>query len=67
MAQRTVTILVDDFDGETEAAETIPFALDGVTYEIDLAAANAATLRETLAPYIEVARRTGGRKRRGRA
>jgi hypothetical protein len=65
MASRTEIILVDDFDEEKEAAETVTFALDGVSYEIDLAEEHAAELRELLAPYIENGRRTGGRKRRG--
>ncbi|HTT86169.1 MAG TPA: Lsr2 family protein [Acidimicrobiales bacterium] len=47
--------LVDDFDG-TEAAETIRFALDGKSYEIDLSKSNANELRRTLRPYIDRAR-----------
>lgn len=35
MAQRVITTLVDDIDG-TEAAETISFAVEGKSYEIDL-------------------------------
>lgn len=44
MATITTTTLVDDVDG-TEAVETVGFALDGVTYEIDLSAVNASRLR----------------------
>jgi nucleoid-associated protein Lsr2 len=44
------------------AAHTVPLALDGVTYEIDLFDDNAAALRDELARYISAARRTGGRK-----
>ncbi|MFC4003171.1 Lsr2 family protein [Prauserella oleivorans] len=62
MAQRVLVSLVDDLDG-SEADETVEFGLDGVTYEIDLSADNAEELRDTLAPYIEHARRAGGRKR----
>jgi Lsr2 len=47
--------LVDDFDG-TEAAETIRFALDGKTFEIDLSKANASELRRSLRPYVDRAR-----------
>ena len=47
--------LIDDFDG-TEASETVKFALDGKTYEIDLSKANANELRRTLRPYIERSR-----------
>ena len=61
MAQRVVTILEDDFDGG-EAIETIAFALDGVTYELDVNDKNAKKLRAVLQPFIEHARRTGGRK-----
>ena len=40
MAQRVQVQLLDDITGE-EAAETITFGLDGVSYEIDLSADNA--------------------------
>ena len=43
MAQRVNIVLEDDLDG-SEADETVTFALDGVTYEIDLNAKNAAAL-----------------------
>ncbi|WP_409483853.1 histone-like nucleoid-structuring protein Lsr2 [Arsenicicoccus dermatophilus] len=61
MAQRVQVILEDDIDGGP-AAETITFALDGVTYEIDLSEDNAAKLREDLAQWIGHARRSGGRR-----
>lgn len=61
MAQRVQVILVDDVNGG-EATETIEFALDGVSYEIDLNDENAAKLREDLAPWIGQARRSGGRR-----
>lgn len=62
MTARTVIELIDDLDG-TPATQTVTFALDGVNYDIDLGDTNAATLRETLAPWISHARRTGGRRR----
>lgn len=68
MAKRVQVIHTDDLDG-SEADETISFALDGIAYSIDLSAANAATLRETFAPYIVAgerdrsARRTPGRRK----
>ena len=37
-------------------------ALDGVNYEIDLSATNAAKLRDDLAKWVANGRRTGGRK-----
>jgi hypothetical protein len=65
VAQQTILELVDDLDGEP-AEETVAFALDGVEFAIDLSAANAARLRDTLAEFVGHARRTGGRKARGR-
>ena len=59
MAQKIVTTLVDDLDG-SEASETIVFGLDGRSYEIDLTDKHASKLREVLAPYLGVARKTGG-------
>ncbi|WP_020666964.1 histone-like nucleoid-structuring protein Lsr2 [Amycolatopsis nigrescens] len=64
MAQQVLVSLVDDIDG-SEADETVEFALDGVTYQIDLSEDNAGELRDALAQYVEHARRSGGRKRTG--
>ena len=61
MAQRIV--LVDDLDG-TDGAETVGFALDGVSYEIDLNDKNATRFRESFAEYVQHARRTAGRSTR---
>jgi nucleoid-associated protein Lsr2 len=66
MAQKVQVILVDDFDGG-EAAETVSFALDGVSYEIDVSEKNATALRDALAPWVGHARRVGGRSSGGRA
>ncbi|GGB87338.1 hypothetical protein N798_12950 [Knoellia flava TL1] len=66
MAQRVQVLLVDDIDN-TDADETVTFALDGVSYEIDLNNANAAKLRDALAPWVGHARRSGGRKSTGRS
>lgn len=66
MAQRIQVILEDDIDGAS-ADETVTFALDGVTYEIDLSSDNAAKLRDALAPWVGHARRVStGRKTSGR-
>lgn len=65
MAQKVNIVLVDDIDG-SEAEETVSFALDGSTYEIDLSAENAQRLRDSLAPFIGHARRASSRARRGR-
>jgi hypothetical protein len=66
MAQKVLVQLVDDLDGTTSTeVETVQFGLDGVVYEIDLAESNAQRLRTTLGEYVDVARRTGGRVKRG--
>jgi Lsr2 len=59
MAQQVQVILVDDLDGGP-AQETVSFALDGASYEIDLNSDNAARLREELATWVGHARRIGG-------
>jgi hypothetical protein len=66
MAQKVEVLLLDDLTGE-KADETVSFALDGVQYEIDLSAGNAAKLREGLAPFTEAARKIGGGRRAARA
>jgi hypothetical protein len=70
MAQKVQVILVDDVDGG-EAEESVSFALDGVSYEIDVSNENANALREALSPWIgharKVAGRSGGRARSGSA
>ena len=61
MAQEVITKVIDDLDG-TEAAETVSFAIDGESYEIDLNDKNAAALRKALDRYRAVARSgTAGR------
>ncbi|MEV4439823.1 Lsr2 family protein [Streptomyces sp. NPDC049577] len=65
MAQKVQVLLVDDLDGG-EADETVTFALDGKTYEIDLNTDNADKLRAALEPYTKSGRRTGGRAAAGR-
>src|ERR1700756_1105615 len=66
MAKKVTVTLVDDFDGEASADETVEFGLDGVSYEIDLSTKNAKKLRENLRVGGKKGRRVGGR-RRGRA
>ncbi|MEU0792438.1 Lsr2 family protein [Amycolatopsis sp. NPDC005961] len=61
MAQKVLVEIVDDLDGGT-ATQTVPFALDGVSYEIDLSDENAQALRDEFARYIEAGQRTGGRR-----
>jgi hypothetical protein len=68
MAQKVQIVLIDDIDGG-RADETIRFALDGTSYEIDLSATNAARLRNAVAEYVGHARkapaRAGSRRPRG--
>lgn len=68
MASKVQVVLIDDLDGG-DADRTVSFALEGMGYEIDLSTANAAKLRDALAPYIEAGRRASGKRatRRGRA
>jgi len=56
MAKRVQVIHTDDIDG-SEAAETIAFSLDGITYSIDLSEDNAKKLRNAIAPYIAAGER----------
>jgi Lsr2 len=67
MAQKVNIILVDDLDGGS-ADENVKFGLDGVNYEIDLSAANAAELRSSLERFVTAARKaSGGRVQRAKA
>ena len=60
MSQKVQVILVDDVDGGP-AAETLKFAFDGASYEIDLSTAHAGEFRVALAPWVSAARKTSGR------
>lgn len=62
MAQKVHIVLVDDID-ESEADESVSFALDGKEYTIDLSDEHATALREALAPYVAHARPVSGRRR----
>ena len=62
MAQKVQIILEDDLDG-TEASETVSFALDGTSYEIDLTAENAAEMRDAFARYVGHARKVSSSRR----
>lgn len=73
MARKTTIVLEDDLTGrvlEEGHGETVTFALDGQTYEIDLSGDNAGQLRADLGRYVEAARKTsasrsGTSRRRG--
>jgi hypothetical protein len=68
MAQKVLVQFVDDLDGSVgEDVSTVTFALDGVSYEIDLRESNASRLRDSLEDYVSSARRVGGRVKRAAA
>ena len=69
MARQVKVEMIDDVDGiiiEDGKGETVAFALDGVTYEIDLTDKNAKKLRDALAPFTNVARKTTTNGARGK-
>jgi hypothetical protein len=66
MAQKVHIVLEDDLDG-SDATQTVTFALDGTSYEIDLNDKNAAGLRDALATYVGHARKVSGSRRGRRA
>jgi hypothetical protein len=63
VASRVVTLITDDLDN-SQADETVQFALDGTEFEIDLSETHAKELRITLEPYMKAGRKTGGRRSR---
>ncbi len=65
MAQKTITMLVDDLDDtqiEEGNGQTVSFALDGTSYEIDLTNEHADELRGAFDRYVKAARNVGGRQ-----
>ena len=58
MAREVIEKLIDDLDG-SPAVETVAFALDGTSYEIDLSKRNAAAFRRTFDRYVKAAQRKG--------
>ncbi|WP_299039677.1 Lsr2 family protein [uncultured Pseudokineococcus sp.] len=57
MAQKTQVTLVDDLDG-SEATQTVTFAFQGTSYEIDLNDQHFSSIEESFAEWIESARKT---------
>ncbi len=62
MARQTQILLVDDIDG-SQAAATIRFGFDGVSYEIDLSKEHADQFAEAMGPYVQAARRVSRERR----
>jgi hypothetical protein len=63
VAQKNVTIIIDDLTGKQladGAGETVSFSLDGVRYELDVDTKSAGKLRSVLAPYVRAGRRLHG-------
>jgi hypothetical protein len=59
VAKQVVVTIVDDYDGESKADETVQFSIDGVAYEMDLSVLNASKLRGIFEPWSSKARRVG--------
>ncbi len=66
VAREVTERLIDDLDGGA-AVETVRFAFDGATYEIDLSKRNAGAFRKTLERYVRASRRSTTSPRRARA
>lgn len=66
MAKKVKTWLTDDLEAmsgkDVEATQTVPFGIDGVSYEIDLCDKNAVKMRNDIEQWVKSARRTGGRR-----
>ncbi|WP_299952616.1 Lsr2 family protein [uncultured Modestobacter sp.] len=65
MARKTTIVLEDDLTGrvlEEGHGETVAFALDGQSYEIDLSEANSAQLRADLSRYVDAGRKTSAQR-----
>lgn len=62
MAQRVVTLKVDDIDGSDlgDGGETVTFAIGGTQYEMDLSDKNADKFRKDMEKYVSVARKVSG-------
>jgi nucleoid-associated protein Lsr2 len=59
MAQKVIREFVDDIDG-SPAERTFSFAVDGVSYEIDLSTQNIAEFKSAIGGFIESARKVKG-------
>lgn len=62
MAQRVLVRLIDDID-DSEASQTVSFALDGASYEVDLNDDHADELRAALDKFVQAGRRISGKPR----
>ncbi|MDQ1681913.1 MAG: hypothetical protein QOG52_1319 [Frankiaceae bacterium] len=68
MAQRVQVLLVCDVhEDDTPGSQTVTFALDGASYEIDLCNQHVAELHESFGKFIASARRTSAARGRANA
>jgi len=63
---KKIVEIVDDFDG-TPADQTVRFAFNGASYEIDLNREHFEEFAEAIQPYIKAGRKVGSTRRRGNA
>ncbi len=63
MAQKVIREFVDDIDG-SPAERTFSFAVDGVSYEIDLSTQNITEFKSAIGGFIESARKIKGSSQR---
>jgi hypothetical protein len=61
MAKTVSVVITDDLDGSPDA-ETVAFAFNGQSYEIDLGQKNLAKFEKSLQPFVEAGRRTSQRR-----
>ncbi|KIZ15731.1 histone-like nucleoid-structuring protein Lsr2 [Streptomyces natalensis] len=60
MAQKIVTLYIDDLTGEeAQEAATHTFSLDGVSYEIDLGPNSYEQMLQAFGPFIKASRKVG--------
>lgn len=67
MAERIIRQLIDDVDGSEipdGRGERLEFSVRGVTYRMDLSAANVAKFDKALKPFIDAAAKVGGARGR---
>jgi len=61
-----ITVRSDDLDGSQGDVETVAFTVDGTKYTVDLSGQNRKAFAEAVRPYVEVARKGGGRNKAAR-
>ncbi len=67
MSKELVVVLRDDLDRSTDGVETHQLSLDSDHFELELSSANWQALKDSLAPYLAVARPVKRRKSKPKA